>query len=184
MKQLIFSVLAGIMCIFLSCTNSETKLSPQAQKNLDACKVVNKAIETGDVAPLDNVFAADAIDHAGMTGDINGRDSIKAELAKIHSWADMDMEVIKEIADDEYVFQWIRFKGTAKTTDMGLPVGSTFDLTAVEVAKFKDGMVVEHWEFMQPKDLMKMMQQQPSPGVNMDNKMESPQHLSGDSVKK
>lgn len=173
MKQLAFSVLAGFMCIFIGCTNSETRVSSQGQKNIDASNIINKAIQTGDVSTLDKVIAADAVDHAGMTGDIKGLDSIKAVLEKIHNWADMKMEVIKELADDEYVFQWIRFKGTAKTADMGLPVGSTFDLTAIEVGKFKDGKVVEHWEFMQPSDMMKMMNQQPAQGATSDIKMDT-----------
>jgi len=86
-------------------------MGSQGQKNIDASNVINKAIQTGDVNTLDKVIAADAVDHAGMTGDIKGLDSIKAVLEKIHDWADMKMEVIKELADDEYVFQWIRFKG-------------------------------------------------------------------------
>ena len=167
MKQLMLCVLSAGILLCCSCTNTETKMSSQAQKNLDACKIINNAIETGDVSKLDQAIAADAVDHAGMTGDIKGLDSIKASLVKIHTWADMKTEVIKELADDEYVFQWVRFKGTAKTTDMGLPVGGTFDLTAIEVSKFKDGKAVEHWEFMQPSDMMKMMEPQTGPGTDI-----------------
>jgi predicted SnoaL-like aldol condensation-catalyzing enzyme len=47
---------------------------------------------------------------------------------------------------------------------MGMPKGP-FDMTAIELAKFKDGKAVEHWSFMQIQDMMKMMGQQP----DMDN---------------
>ncbi len=31
------------------------------------------------------------------------------------------------------------------------------DMTTVDVVKFKDGKAVEHWSYMDPKDMMKMM---------------------------
>ena len=66
-------------------------------------------------------------------------------------------EVIKELADDEYVMSWLRFTGTLKMDMMGMKAGDKFDISAIEVAKFKDGKVVEHWSFMQPSDMMKMI---------------------------
>ena len=48
---------------------------------------------------------------------------------------------------------------------MGMKAGERYDISALEVSKFKDGKVVEHWSFMQPSDMMKMMSamQPPSP---------------------
>lgn len=144
--------------------------SAKARKNLEACAMVNKAILSGDMAVLDKVLSEDAVDHAGMHGDLVGREAIKTELGKMHSMApDMKMEVIREIADDDYVFQWLRFSGTAATADMGMPAGTKFDMSAVEVVKFKDGKAVEHWEFMQPSDMMKMMEHHK--GMGMDSTM-------------
>jgi predicted SnoaL-like aldol condensation-catalyzing enzyme len=34
-------------------------------------------------------------------------------------------------------------------------------MTAIEVVRFKDGKAVEHWSFMEPREMMKMMAQQP-----------------------
>jgi predicted SnoaL-like aldol condensation-catalyzing enzyme len=162
MKKILLALPALLFILFsfqLTAQTKSAKLSDKARKNLEACKKVNDAIMSGNMAALDQFIAEDAIDHAGMHGDIKGRDSIKAELSKIHSMmSDMQMEVVKELADDEYVFQWMRMTGTAKTSDMGIPAGTNFNMTAVEVTKFRDGKAVEHWEFMQPADMMKMMQ--------------------------
>ena len=46
---------------------------------------------------------------------------------------------------------------------MGVPPGSKYDMNAMEVSKFKDGKAVEHWTFMQPREMMKMMP--PPPGA-------------------
>jgi predicted SnoaL-like aldol condensation-catalyzing enzyme len=68
-------------------------------------------------------------------------------------------EIIKELADDEYVFSWLRFTGTTSGI-MGMPAGP-YNMTSIEVVRFKDGKAVEHWGFMEPREMMKMMAQQP-----------------------
>jgi predicted ester cyclase len=47
--------------------------------------------------------------------------------------------------------------GTAKTDGMGMKAGQKIELNAVDIAKFKDGKAVEHWIYMDPKDVMQMM---------------------------
>jgi hypothetical protein len=42
------------------------------------------------------------------------------------------------------------------------PVGTAgpYDMNGIEVVRFKDGKAVEHWAFMDARDMMKMMPQQ------------------------
>ena len=42
-------------------------------------------------------------------------------------------------------------------------------MKAMEVVRFKDGLAVEHWSYMQPADVIKMMP--PMPAAKMDDKM-------------
>ncbi len=81
----------------------------------------------------------------------------------------MKMEMIKEMADDDYVFSLMRYTGTSNG-QMGMPKGP-YDMKTMEVVKFKDGKAVEHWAYMQPADVMKMMP--PAPAGKMDDKMKS-----------
>jgi limonene-1,2-epoxide hydrolase len=156
---LIFSI--AMSAAFYSCKESnttETKQSEATTKNLKAVEEINKAIQSGDVSTLDQYLAADAVDHASPMGDIKGADTIKAMLSRIHTMGtDMKMEVIKTLADDEYVFQWMRITGTTATADFGMPIGTKYDMNAIQVSRFQDGKAVEHWEFMQPTDMAKMM---------------------------
>lgn len=69
------------------------------------------------------------------------------------------MELIKELADDEYVFSLMRFTGTSDGAMM--PAGP-YDMQALQVVRFKDGKAVEHWEYMEPREMMKMMPPQPA----------------------
>jgi predicted SnoaL-like aldol condensation-catalyzing enzyme len=87
------------------------------------------------------------------------RDSLKAMIRMVKSTnEDMKMEIIKELADDDYVFSWMRFTGTSSGAMM--PAGP-YDMKAIQAVRFRDGKAVEHWEFMEMRDMMKMMQQMP-----------------------
>ena len=166
MKKLLLAASAVLLCL-CSCNNQatvagESKNNDMAQKNLDASHTVNKAFETGDVSGLDSVIADDFIDHTDR-GDKKGRDSLKAMVKMVHdNFKDQKMEIVKEMADNDYVFSWMRFTGSSDGS-MGMPAGP-YDMRSIEVAKFKDGKAVEHWSFMEMQDMMKMM----GPGQGMD----------------
>lgn len=165
MKKIALLITAGLFCCFASCKNekstetTETKeQSSLAKKNLDATHVVTRAFETGETNMIDSVVASDFVDHTDR-GDHN-RDSLKAMIT---AWKadskDAKTEIIKELADDEYVFSWLRFTGTSGGTIPGMPAGP-YNMTSIEVVRFKDGKAVEHWGFMEPREMMKFMSQQ------------------------
>lgn len=157
--------MAWSLC-FASCSHDtgNSKMSGTAQKNSETSQAIYKAVETGDVSKLGDYIAADAVDHSNPMGDVQGLDSIKAELAKIHQTATgMKTDVKKTLADEEYVFDWVNYQGTATTADWGMPAGTKYDMNAIHVSKFKDGKVVEHWEYMSAAEMMKMMGAQQPP---------------------
>ena len=167
MKQLFSIAMAALVCAavfsFGACTSASNaptavQVDSAAIKNLAAGNAIDRAIESGDMSHLGDYIAIDAVDHSGEHGDVVGLDSIKAELAPIHKMAsDLKFEMIKELADSDYAFQWERMTGTATTAGMGVAVGSKFSIASINVTRFKNGKAVEHWEFMQPADMMKMM---------------------------
>jgi len=160
-KQLI--ALSAFLILLASCEvkKTDTTDNEAMEKNLVATTEINKAIQSGDVSKLDQYIASDAVDHASPVGDVRGIDSIKSMLGRIHTMStNMKMENIKTVADGDYVFQWMRLTGTTTTVDMGMPAGSNYDINAVQVTKFTNGKLVEHWEFMQPADMAKMMEPQ------------------------
>jgi predicted SnoaL-like aldol condensation-catalyzing enzyme len=122
-----------------------------AEKNLASARLVNKAFETGDASLIDSAIATDFVDHTDR-GDLN-RDSLKKMVTGIKQhFPDMKMEVLKELADDEYVFTHVRYTGTSSGA-MDMPKGP-YDMQVIHVVRFKDGKGVEHWEFMQPREMM------------------------------
>ena len=165
----------GSLLLLFSCKDNTrvagaSTTDPVIQKNIDATRAVNKAFETGNVTALDSVIADDFIDHSDR-GEIKGRDSLKAIVSMVREhMKDMRSDVVKELADKDYVFSWMHFQGTSD--GKAAPAGP-FDMNAIEVAKMKDGKIVEHWEFIDIHDVMKMMGQgQPVGNMNrMDSTM-------------
>ena len=161
MKKTLLAACAGLACFFISCNNATApaatdKENTTTQKNLAASQLVSKAFETGNVSLIDNVIADDFINHTPDKGDIKGKDSLKAMITIVHAAnKDMKMDVLKELADDEYVFSWMRFSGTSDGTMMA---AGPYNMHGLEITKFKDGKAVEHWEYMDPSEMMKMMQ--------------------------
>ena len=158
MFKILFVVFAGLLCFFTSC-NSDTKVSSSTdnsmvQKNLESSHIVNKAFETGDHSMIDSAVASDFVDHSEH-GDM-GRDSLKAMITMVHkAMPDVKMEVIKELADNDYVFTLMHFTGTCNGS-MGMPKGPV-DMHQIQVVKFKDGKGVEHWSYSENTEVMKMM---------------------------
>ena len=182
MKKMFCLSIAGLIFFLMACKDSSTSTGAggndsvgvsQAEKNRAANRIVIKAIETGDAAAIDSLIASDAIDHSGpnMT-EIKGGDSIKSMLKNMRTCFkdDMKTDIISDAADGDYVFTLSRMTGTTTANPgMGMPPNTKMDMTGVDVVKFKDGKATEHWSYMDPKDMMKMM----PPGADKmkDNKM-------------
>ena len=66
-------------------------------------------------------------------------------------------ETVKELADDDYVYQWMKESWTQTQESMGMKPGN-YNFNMIEVSKFNaDSKVTEHWSFMDVNDVMKMM---------------------------
>lgn len=160
MRKILFIAIAAMGLLTQSCNNSnntrpanEGGPGEKAKKNIEAAEAIADAFRTGDLSRLDSFVAEDYVDHTER-GDMN-RDSLKAMVQQIRADnTDMKMEVIKRVADDEYAFIWARFTGNSLGKMM--PAGP-YDMKGIHVMRFRDGKVVEQWNFMEIRDMMKMM---------------------------
>jgi predicted SnoaL-like aldol condensation-catalyzing enzyme len=168
MKKFLFILSAGAICFFVSCNNEKKEeggTSDAAKKNIDAFNTVSDAFKSGDVSKIDSVVASDFVDHSGMHGDGN-RDSLKAMVTMMSMDKTAKSETKLELANDDYVAGWLHMTGSSDGS-MG-PKGAPYDMSTIELVKFKDGKAIEHWSFVSMADMMKMM---PQPG--MENKMDT-----------
>lgn len=159
MKKFLFSAAAGLLCFFISCTDSSTKTTSdtQSEKNTMHNREVYRAMETGDVSKLDSFIDKDIVDHTDR-GDVKGIDTLKKMFTQMHNGVkDLKMDIISEASNDDYHFAWFHMTGTTADASMGMPAGTNMDMNGIDVVKIKDGKAVEHWAFADPKEMMKMM---------------------------
>jgi hypothetical protein len=174
MKKYLFpSLILLVFCFGCNNANQSGGMSDKAKKNLENAQAINKMFESGDWSKVGDYLASDAVDHTGMDAkgtptEVKGLDSIKAEFTRMNAMSsDMKNETVKEMADDDYVFQWLKESWTAKTGGMGMTPGKRYTMNAIEVSKFNaDGKATDHWSFVNMTDMMSMM---PQPGNTMGN---------------
>lgn len=161
MKKLLPLLFLAVPFLFQACADKKEAggMSERAKKNSESMNGVINAIRTRDLDKLDQYMAADIVDHAATNGPAQSLDAVKQDLREqLKFTSEMNTEVIKELADDEYVMSWLKFKGTMAMDGMGKKKGEIIESAAIELARFNaDGKVVEHWMFMEPAEMMKMM---------------------------
>src|ERR1044071_3045861 len=102
MKKLIGIISAISLLALFSCTSKEkAAMSDNAKKGVDGMHAILKMFETKDFSKFKDYVTDDAVDHAGMNGDVKGADNIKAELEKYAGMmSDCKNDVFKDLADD------------------------------------------------------------------------------------
>jgi predicted ester cyclase len=153
MKRLVFA--AALCCFFVACNNADSS----NEKNLSTSRDIFKGIETGDTNKLSSI-APDAVDHSGPTGEVTNGDSIKGILSQMHNHVkDFKIDIVNDAASGDYVYTWSKMSGTALDSSMGFPPNQPFNVTGVDIVKFRDGKAVEHWGFLDMKDVAAMRAQ-------------------------
>jgi predicted SnoaL-like aldol condensation-catalyzing enzyme len=158
MKNLLIGSAVFIMIISCHNKNSDNASGNDsaAEKNLQAMHNISKAFETGDTSLLANSVAEDFIDHRDY-GDVKSIDSLKAIVLSWHEHIkNLKIETVKELADGDYVMSWMQFRGTGD--GQGGTTSGDFNVSGVEIIRFKNGKAVEHWEAMDIRDVYKMTQ--------------------------
>ncbi|HTM93209.1 MAG TPA: ester cyclase [Flavisolibacter sp.] len=156
MKKILFAVAASFGCFLIACNNTGNSGN---DKNISTSREIYNGIETGDTTKL-SAIAPDALDHAGPYGDVTSGDSIKGMLAQIHNHIrDLKIEIINDVANSDYVYTWNKWTGTALDSSMGFTPNQPINTTGVDIVRFRDGKVVEHWGFVDQKDVIEMRAQ-------------------------
>ncbi len=159
MRKLSFLLAIGIAGLLTACNNGGGQ-SATTKKNIEVSNAISKAYEAGDFSKMGDYIAADAVDHGGETGDIKGLENIVAEMKRYRAMMpDMKSSNTVSLGNDDYVF--------TRATVTGTMNGKQINMTSIDVSRFKDGKAVEHWVYMDPKEMMEMMQDMPPPPASV-----------------
>lgn len=175
MKKYLFPIAIACITVGMSCTSGNGGMSATAKKNSESNAAIDKMIASGDLSKLGDYIAENAVDHSDK-GDLKGLAAIKANLEEMSKMSENMKSVVKlDLSNDEFTSTWYNWTGTWKVDGPGMKKGESYSMEAIEVAKWKDGKAVEHWTFMQPADMMKMMSGTTPPAGGMEMKTDTVQ---------
>jgi len=99
----------------------------------------------GDMSVLDEVVAEEFIEH--QQGMPQGREGLKRVIRSLRqSFPDLSYTVVQMVADGDKVWGHFRSRGTNEGSFMGKPpTGKTMEIDVIDIARFEDGKMVEHW---------------------------------------
>lgn len=117
----------------------------EIEQNKEALRcIIEEGFNKGNYAALDPLFAADYREHQfGLKTTLEG---FKEDIQYLRTaFPDFHLAIEDMIAETDMV--WIRMtaRGTNLGPFLGAPTGKTITITVMDVCRFKNGQMVEHW---------------------------------------
>lgn len=121
-------------------------MSIQQNKAL-AQRFYDEVANKGHVDLIDELFADDFVEHEAFPGLSEGREGVKQFFSMIrNAFEGFRMEIQDIIAEGDKVVSRITMSGTHRGEFMDIAgTGKTISVAAIDVLRFADGKVVEHW---------------------------------------
>ncbi len=131
-----------------------------------ARRYVEEVINKGNLAVIDELAAADFVEHSPFPGQAPGIEGEEQLIGMMRAaFPDLHSTIEDLIAEGDKVVLRATTRGTHKGEFMGIPpTGKQVTVTEIHIIRFVGGKGVEHWGEV---DMMGMMQQlgvAPTPG--------------------
>jgi steroid delta-isomerase-like uncharacterized protein len=123
-------------------------------------------INSGDLSAVDDVIAADAVDHEAPPGVSNrGPAALRAFVEMFRGgFPDLRMTVDDMIAEGDRVAVRATMTGTHKGEFMGTPpTGKQVSVLVIDIARFAGAKAVEHWGASDSAVLLEQLGVAPGP---------------------
>jgi len=116
----------------------------EQERNLAAFRtLIDQGFGGGDAGAVDAVCAEDFVEHQDGFTD---RESVKGGIGFLHALApDFNIPIEDVVAAGDRVWARLRAQGTHTGAVLGGPTGRTFGITVIDICRFRDGKIVEHW---------------------------------------
>ncbi|MBN1964995.1 MAG: ester cyclase [Anaerolineae bacterium] len=106
--------------------------------------IIEEAFNKGNFAVLDGIFAPGYSEHQfGLKPTVAGMKEDFAYLRR--AFPDLHMTIEDLIANDDTVWGRMTARGTNNGPFMGPPTGKPMQITVIDILRFADGKVVDHW---------------------------------------
>ena len=114
-------------------------------------ELIDRAFNHGDVDAIDRLAAPDLREHQferpGSPPPLSGTAGLKKIVGQLRGGAaDFHMHVEDVVVAGDMVWARLRATGTDTGGQLGnQPTGLTFDIQVMDVSRFENGLLVEHW---------------------------------------
>jgi predicted ester cyclase len=108
-------------------------------------KLIEVGLSGGNLDVVEELVSPEAVEH--QRGSKPGIEGTKATIATLHRWfSDFELTIVKLTAEGDTVWSLNRARGVNTGSVMGFPpTGKSFEIDVMDVARFEDGLIVEHW---------------------------------------
>jgi len=133
-------------------------MSAEENKKL-ASQFIEELINQHDLNAADKYVSPTMIENEAMPAELpSGSEGTKAIFTMtFNAFPDFHATIEHLIAEDDKVAAYMRWTGTHEGEFMGIPAtGKPMSISVVDIFRFADGKIVEHWGVT---DMMTMMQQ-------------------------
>jgi ketosteroid isomerase-like protein len=116
----------------------------EQERNLAAFRVlIDQGFGVADMSAVDATCAANCLEHQDGFTD---RESVKSGIGFLHLLAsDFHLTIEDVVASGDRVWARLRARGTHTGPVFGGPTGRSFDINVIDICRFSDGLIVEHW---------------------------------------
>ena len=110
-------------------------------------EALNELLRTGDATALEQLAAADFVDHNPSPGQGPGLQGVMQSFALFRSaFPDAQLRVEDMVAEGDRVATRLTFQGTHRGEFMGLaPTGQRVTQTGIDIVRVAGGKAVERW---------------------------------------
>jgi predicted ester cyclase len=126
--------------------------------------LIEEGFSKGDLTVFDNHSSPDFIEHqyGFIPPNIEG---VKKAINSLHkAFPDFSLTVEDLIIDNDKVWGRMTARGTHKNQFGPLPpTGKKFEITVIDIMRFKDGKLIEHWGVPDRLALMEQLGMKPPP---------------------
>jgi steroid delta-isomerase-like uncharacterized protein len=112
-----------------------------------ARRLYEEVLNQGNLAAADELIAPDLVDHEAGPDGPRGPETTKAFVAALRNgFSDLHVAVEDIIAEGDLVACRFIMTGTNTGDFMGMPAtGRSVSVAGVDIMRFRDGKVTEHW---------------------------------------
>lgn len=109
-------------------------------------RLIEEGFSKGNLAALDELFAPDFVEHQGGITPPN-IEGVKAAIVSLRRpFPDLKVAVDEIVSSGDKTWARLTGRGTHLAPFMGRPpTGQSFEITIIDICRFENGKIVEHW---------------------------------------